>query len=463
MMNPKTNILIVVAFLALIGIVILYNFDIKKVKDENTTKSFDTNSKEIYGLSLFEKLLKEKLGNENVTTKYDLNLDKLEGNDNAVLVFDNRIAIYDESNFSYVDYLHNGNDLYLLSESISINYDSIVVHWGSTLEPYPLDDVYDIDSIKMKFNFKEIGQDSVKPAPISIIQLQTYSTNGDKDTLINEQEEINIDTVSYDDEDTYTPNNEPYNEQDNDYNNDYSEDTDYEVEENNEELEPYVNSHKPLLSFRNRPIFQKTDAYNGHVYLHSYPELFTNVASRTPQSYADHINILLKELEGKRVIITNAKTFAGQNKSNPFEIILKNKSLATAYYTLLFSLLLYLVFGSKREQRPIPIIESVKNKSLDYINTLSRLYELQERNEKLVTKMRQNFYHDMNKRFYIYENDPNYVATLAKKSKISEDLLTKTIAYFNQIEKASKCSDEHLQQLNTFLSTIENQIKNGNN
>ncbi|MEJ2006220.1 MAG: hypothetical protein P8X57_14935 [Cyclobacteriaceae bacterium] len=54
----------------------------------------------------------------------------------------------------------------------------------------------------------------------------------------------------------------------------------------------------------------------------------------------------------------------------PLRYILRQPSLAWAYYLLLAALIIYMVIESKRKQRIIPVIKPLRNTTIDFVNTV---------------------------------------------------------------------------------------------
>jgi hypothetical protein len=59
---------------------------------------------------------------------------------------------------------------------------------------------------------------------------------------------------------------------------------------------------------------------------------------------------------------------------SPVRFILSNQSLRVAWYIIIFTILIYFIFGSRRKQRPIPVIKPPENISLEFIKSIARLY-----------------------------------------------------------------------------------------
>jgi hypothetical protein len=67
------------------------------------------------------------------------------------------------------------------------------------------------------------------------------------------------------------------------------------------------------------------------------------------------------------------------SKSSQFllRFILSNPALKYAWWVLLGGLALFIFFNAKRKQRIVPIVEPLKNNSVDFVKSIGNLY-LQE-------------------------------------------------------------------------------------
>lgn len=122
--------------------------------------------------------------------------------------------------------------------------------------------------------------------------------------------------------------------------------------------------------------FIKIDHGKGHLYLHAEPLILTNYYLLKPgnEKYVQDVFSYLPERE--------TVWFSGSNKvsaesQSPLRFILSKPALRYAWYLLLGGLLLFVIFNAKRKQRIVPIIEPLKNKSVEFVKSIGNLY-LQE-------------------------------------------------------------------------------------
>lgn len=122
--------------------------------------------------------------------------------------------------------------------------------------------------------------------------------------------------------------------------------------------------------------FIKVNHGKGHLYLHLEPLILTNYYLLKPgnEKYVQDVFSYLPDRE--------TVWFSGENKNvaeskSPLRFILANPGLRYAWWLLLVGLLLFIIFNAKRKQRIVPIIEPLKNKSVEFVKSIGNLY-LQE-------------------------------------------------------------------------------------
>ncbi|WP_419494546.1 hypothetical protein [Chryseobacterium bernardetii] len=112
----------------------------------------------------------------------------------------------------------------------------------------------------------------------------------------------------------------------------------------------------------------------GNFYVHSEPLFLTNYYLLKPGNvkYAQDIFSYLPDRETVWFVENNTKA------SRFFmRFILGNPALKYAWWIFLGGLILFIFFNAKRKQRIIPIIEPLRNTSLDFVKSIGNLY-LQE-------------------------------------------------------------------------------------
>ncbi|PIF43247.1 hypothetical protein CLU96_0151 [Chryseobacterium sp. 52] len=120
--------------------------------------------------------------------------------------------------------------------------------------------------------------------------------------------------------------------------------------------------------------FIKVSFGKGTIYVHSEPLFLTNYYLLKPGSikYAEDVFSYLQDRETVWFVKSDTKV------SRFFmRFVLSNPALKYAWWVLLGGLVLFIFFNAKRKQRIVPILEPLRNTSVDFVKSIGNLY-LQE-------------------------------------------------------------------------------------
>jgi len=99
---------------------------------------------------------------------------------------------------------------------------------------------------------------------------------------------------------------------------------------------------------------------------------------------------------------TRNTTTPYQPAESPLRFVLNHPALRMAWYLLLLIGLLYLVFRSRRRQAAIPLLNPKSNQSLEYLNTVAKLYYQQRSDHRAIGEMmREHFMGFLRERFHL--------------------------------------------------------------
>lgn len=215
---------------------------------------------------------------------------------------------------------------------------------------------------------------------------------------------------------------------------------------------------------------------DGCLYYYYNPLPFANVMSKQ-EDYLPHFNQTFSRFDPDQVILDHPSKHKfgtsrrgsggsgglgndnGINENTPLAYVMLNPSLRWAYYLLLATLLLYVIFRGKRRQKVIPILPKNENTSLEFVETLSHLYKSQNQNAKLVPHMKDIFINKVRAKYFLDYNDPDFAIKLSKKSKIDIQEIEVLMTRFENAENNYSFSDDQFLRLNQRLDTFYNNCK----
>lgn len=203
--------------------------------------------------------------------------------------------------------------------------------------------------------------------------------------------------------------------------------------------------------------FIKVKFGKGHFYLHSEPLIVTNyhILKKQNQNYIQDVFSLLPDRE------TYWFHNAYREKSSswfPFlDFILSKPSLRNAWYIFVFSVLLFIIFNAKRRQRIVPIIEPLKNKSVEFIRTIGNLYMQEGDFHDMMAKKSQYFLSRVRTELLIDTQnlDEEFEKKLQLKTGKSPEKINEAVVLIKKsLNPSAQVINEDLIKLNKALNEI---------
>lgn len=133
--------------------------------------------------------------------------------------------------------------------------------------------------------------------------------------------------------------------------------------------------------------FIRFDIGKGHLMLHAAPMAFTNYFTLT-ENNSRYVEQSLSYLpkNATSVYWDEYYKIGRGGPSTPLRVILSKPPLKAAYFLALASIILFLVFQSKRKQRVIPVLVKPRNATMDFVETVSRVYYNQQNHRNIALK-----------------------------------------------------------------------------
>lgn len=201
---------------------------------------------------------------------------------------------------------------------------------------------------------------------------------------------------------------------------------------------------------------------SGEIYLHCLPLAFTNFYQITPAG-KEYAASVFSHLSNDDIYYDNVSqsSFGQENNKgeSPLSYILKQKSLRWAWYLLLALILLFILFRAKRKQKIIPVIEPNSNTSIMFIETIGKLYYLQNNHRKIALYKMKHFEFFVRRKYQINiaKGEQHQLNLLANASGID-------ISKINNIDKQHKhisaLDNITKEQLMEFYLAIQEFYKN---
>jgi hypothetical protein len=190
-----------------------------------------------------------------------------------------------------------------------------------------------------------------------------------------------------------------------------------------------VNSYLNLDSARDYEVlgqyysnanFVKLHWGEGAIYVNCVPRMFSNIVLKDPVDWKYAFAALSSLPVRETVWDEHYKGYGPQR--GELSIMMSQAPLRWAYYLLLTGLLIYIFFEGKRRQRVIPVVEPLQNTTLEFVETVGRLYYQNRDNADLAEKKIAHFYDFLLHRLHIRyrEGDKTLITTLSRKAGMPE-------------------------------------------
>lgn len=191
----------------------------------------------------------------------------------------------------------------------------------------------------------------------------------------------------------------------------------------------------------------------GALYILPNPQLLSNYNLLDPAG-ADYAAKALSYLSNTENLIWDEYNTRGNvDDESLLRVFFKYDQLRWAYYLALISLLVFVCFEMKRRQRIIPIIEPLRNTSVDFVKVVGRLY-YQQRNHTDLAQKKINYlmeYIRSNYRLKTTTIDQEFENALVQKSGVDQQTIHQLILAIQQINHSTKVSDEQLVELSKWI------------
>lgn len=202
----------------------------------------------------------------------------------------------------------------------------------------------------------------------------------------------------------------------------------------------------------------------GSLYLHSNPLVFTNYFLTQPDKLG-YVSAVFSHLDGKDILwdeFSKIPYLGNQNAyDSPLYYVMLQPSLKYAWWLMLFTVILYVLFGGKRKQRPIPVLEEKSNTSLEFVNMISRLYYENGNHVDMAHKKMKYFLYFVRSRYGIHAEKfrDEHIRRLSEKSRVRFRDVEVIFMQYNLIEDKFR---DHIEvnRLVDLYDAIEHFYKN---
>ena len=222
---------------------------------------------------------------------------------------------------------------------------------------------------------------------------------------------------------------------------------------------------------KNKPDYILLFWGKGRIYLHVAPRVFSNyfLLSGNNHEYLENVLSYLRS-DPKNIYWdeyyknTNPNRRKGNNDSkednfSSLSVIRQHPPLLWAFWLGIIGLLLFILFNAKRKQRIINVVKPNINTTVNFTETVGRLYLQKKDNNHIAEKMITYFFEHIRNKYFINTSkiDDEFINSLSGKSGVPKETTQQLFSLIDRVHSGERVDDEMLVQLNM---EIENFYKN---
>lgn len=202
--------------------------------------------------------------------------------------------------------------------------------------------------------------------------------------------------------------------------------------------------------------FVKVPWVNGNFYLHIQPTAFTNYYL-LKDNHSDYAQKVLSYLP-KGDVFWHIKNQTGEViDGSPLRFIFSKPALKWAWYIGIIGILVFMIFNAKRKQRIVPIIEPLRNTTIDFTKTIGNLYHQEGNHDDIINKKIIYFLEKIRNEYLIDTTilNDDFIKKLHQKSGKNLVNIQKVVFLINSYRKSPHTSiEEDLLQINKAIEKV---------
>jgi hypothetical protein len=202
----------------------------------------------------------------------------------------------------------------------------------------------------------------------------------------------------------------------------------------------------------------RIDLGRGHLFLHAAPLAFSNCFMLTDSNHR-YVSQALSRLPSapKALYWDDYYSLGRGGPVTPLRVILTKPALRMAYFTGLATILLFILFQSKRRQRIIPVIQPNRNTTMDFVETVGQLYISRADHRDIALKKVTYFLDSVRQRYGLHTGvlDDAFALQLAGKSGVSPEKTVELLNVINRIRSSATVVEPELMQLSRTIDEFQ--------
>jgi hypothetical protein len=211
------------------------------------------------------------------------------------------------------------------------------------------------------------------------------------------------------------------------------------------------------------PNFVQLKAGKGNLFVQLEPLAFSNyfLLHRENISYYEKA-LSLANAEADKVVwdeyyLTKRNFYdRPEKKQNWLGVLFRYPSLKAALLTAIFTLLAYALLEMRRKQRIIPVLAKPRNDSMDFVKTIGRLYYDKGDHRNLAKKMSAYFLEYVRNRYKLttVNLDETFIKNLRFKTNCEEHEIRSLVSFIKYVDDATVIEQKELSDFHKQLEAF---------
>ncbi len=192
---------------------------------------------------------------------------------------------------------------------------------------------------------------------------------------------------------------------------------------------------------------------NGYFYLHTQPVSFTNYYLLKKNNH-EYVEQVLSYIDDENVF-WYLEDSRNQIKSK-MGYIFSQPALNWAWKIAIISMIVFMFFNAKRKQRVIPIIEPLKNTTVDFTKTIGNLYYQEGNHQDIINKKIKFFLEKVRNEYLVDTFDLNetFANRLHQKTGKSKTEIENIVQLIKKYRNQLESTEKDLITFNNALETL---------
>ncbi len=199
---------------------------------------------------------------------------------------------------------------------------------------------------------------------------------------------------------------------------------------------------------------------DGAFFISTVPLAFTNYNMLSANN-AEYAAKALSYLPVQPIIWDEYYKAGRQIVRTPFRYVLSQDALQWGFYLLLATVVLFIFFQGRRKQRVIPVIPPTANTTLEFVDTVGRLYFQKGNHRDILNKKIAYLLAELREKYFIKTNEISEAFTkiVADRSGVEHNQVKKVFNLIKLTRRQAKIDDATLTMLNDEIEAFQKQFR----